>query len=348
MKTKGTTSLFEMGMNPGLISHFAKKGLFDAANYFIQNKNQFSDLNFDKIQTYLKEKNYPKLAQELGLHTIHCSEMDNQYVVDWVKNPPKDLKTKLYNTWSSRGLLNEGLVPIQVARGSHEDKENKLFPRVFNNTCIMSHHPSVYYWAKSWVPDMEIEGSLIPHGEAFSMHRFFSDKSTGYGISQYYVYQFNPYANAFIDNVPLNADITNCNPELEVIHPMNYNLKGLDKVGALLLFKKNRGWWAGSFVDDQMASKVLNHKFGPTVLQVAAGVYAGFIWMLQNPNNGNRWPESLDTDFILEVAKPYLGNVITKYVDLTKTKLKDVTKFEDFVTRTYEDKRKKLEGLNKV
>lgn len=138
---KGTTSVFEHGMNPGLISHFVKKGLVEAAQYFLTRKD-WTDLDHKKIEKYLSEKNYPKLAQAMGLHTIHCSENDNQ----WVTNPPKDLRTKFYNTWSCRGFLTEGMVPIQVARGSHEDAESKEFPRVANGTTIMSWAPSRHYW----------------------------------------------------------------------------------------------------------------------------------------------------------------------------------------------------------
>jgi len=55
-------------MNPGLISHFAKKGILDAAEYFLRNKNDkgWSDLDFNLIEKYLKEKNYPKLAQAIN------------------------------------------------------------------------------------------------------------------------------------------------------------------------------------------------------------------------------------------------------------------------------------------
>jgi homospermidine synthase len=53
----------------------------------------------------------------LGVHTIHCSEYDNQTM----KDIPLDCDKKFYNTWSCRGFLTEGLVPIQVSRGSHED-----------------------------------------------------------------------------------------------------------------------------------------------------------------------------------------------------------------------------------
>jgi homospermidine synthase len=134
--TSGPTTVFEHGANPGLISHFMKKGLQDAATHFLMNKykEEFSDLNFEDIKKFLEEKNYTKLAQALGLFTIHCSEVDNQLV----ENPPSDLGRKFYNTWSCPGLFLESFIPIQVALGNHEDKrDSEIFPRI-KDKLIMS------------------------------------------------------------------------------------------------------------------------------------------------------------------------------------------------------------------
>ncbi len=86
-------------------------------------------------------------------------------------------------------------------------------------------------------------------------------------------------------------------------------------------------------MDEHDASEHFDKKFGPTVLQVSGGVYSAFLWMLQNPNAGNKWAEHLDTDYILEQAKPYLGRVWSKYVDLSTTHLKDCYKFESFLSK---------------
>jgi homospermidine synthase len=328
----GPTTIMECGMNPGLISHFSKKACTDAANYFIKNKENFSDLDFNLIEKYLKEKNIPKLAKTLGLHTIHCSEVDNQ----WINPPPKDVKTKFYNTWSCRGFFTEALIPIQVARGSHEDAESEEFPRVRDGSCIMSWAPSYLYRAKSWVPFENTEGLLIPHGESFTIKDFFTDPETGYSPSQYFVYDANPYSKEFIYNMPIETTLQSCNPECQVLEPSKYDLHGYDKVGALLIFNKNRGWWAGTIMDEHDAALIFNHKFGPTVIQVAAGCYSGFLWMCKNQNAGCKWPDSLDSDFILQAAKEYLGRIYSNYVDLSQTHLKDCQKFEHFMTKKFD------------
>lgn len=176
---------------------------------------------------------------------------------------------------------------------------------------------------------------MIPHGEAVSISEFLTDPDTGYKPSQYYVYNINPHANEFISNLKKDATLQNCNPEMEVIHPLKYKIKGYDIVGALLLLDNNRGWWSGTIMDQYDASELFNYQFGPTVLQVAGGVFSAFVWLCQNPNKGNLWAEFIDSEFILEVAKPYLGRVYSRFVDLEKTNLKGCKKFESFLLKKY-------------
>lgn len=85
-------------------------------------------------------------------------------------------------------------------------------------------------------------------------------------------------------------------------------------------------------MDDIDAHALFDHKFGPTVLQVAAGLYGGFKWACLNPNSGSNYAESLDTDFIIEAARPYIGRMVSTYVDLSKTALKDCHKLQSFMT----------------
>lgn len=64
---------------------------------------------------------------------------------------------------------------------------------------------------------------------------------------------------------------------------------------------------------------------------MASGVYAGMMYIANNPNKGATWPDYLDSRFILERSLPYLGRFVSVYKDLTKTNLKDCKKFENFL-----------------
>lgn len=166
-------------MNPGLISSCVKQGLEDAAHYYLKDPRA-TDLDKKGLEKWLGDKNHAKIAMTLGVHTIHCSEWDNQVL----SKKPADLGQTFYNTWSCRGFLTEGLVPIQVARGSHEDTSfDSEFCVVRNGTCIMSHKPSTLTWANSWVPNQNVKGVLIPHGEAYTINEYLTDKETGYSPS---------------------------------------------------------------------------------------------------------------------------------------------------------------------
>jgi homospermidine synthase len=49
------------------------------------------------------------------------------------------------------------------------------------------------------------------------------------------------------------------------------------------------------------------------------------MWMMQNPTEGVRVPDELPHDFILGIAKPYLGRWISKASDWTPLKGRDQT-----------------------
>jgi len=77
------------------------------------------------------------------------------------------------------------------------------------------------------------------------------------------------------------------------------------------------GWWIGSHLDihtsRQLCSDMAVHVgvIGPTALQVGASLAAAVCWGIQNPNSGAHFPESLPTDFILELVKPWLGTWVS-------------------------------------
>jgi homospermidine synthase len=59
--TSGTTAIFEMGMNPGLISHCVKKGLEDAGNFYLRDPKA-TDLDKKALEKWLADKNHSKIA----------------------------------------------------------------------------------------------------------------------------------------------------------------------------------------------------------------------------------------------------------------------------------------------
>ncbi len=85
-----------------------------------------------------------------------------------------------------------------------------------------------------------------------------------------------------------------------------------------------------------------------TTMQVAISVVAATVWMIQNPSMGVVVPDELPHDFILGLAKPYLGTFISTPSDWTPLKhyknaftgynkpvfdLKDPWQFKNFLVK---------------
>jgi homospermidine synthase len=52
-------------------------------------------------------------------------------------------------------------------------------------------------------------------------------------------------------------------------------------------------------------------------MQVAIGVVAAALWMIENPDRGFRVPDDLPHDYVLRISRPYLGKYISVPSDWT-------------------------------
>jgi homospermidine synthase len=95
--------------------------------------------------------------------------------------------------------------------------------------------------------------------------------------------------------------------------------KGEDILGALIMGHRYNAWWTGSSLGIDQARKLVPHQNATTV-QVAIGVVSAVVWMLENQNKGVCLPDDLPHDYILDIAKPYLGEFISEPYDWTPMK----------------------------
>ncbi|MBU6348329.1 MAG: saccharopine dehydrogenase NADP-binding domain-containing protein, partial [Actinomycetales bacterium] len=180
---KGATSVVEHGANPGLVSHWVKKGLVDIANQAISD-----GIASDAVKAALATENYPALAESLSVKVIHIAERDTQ-----VTDQPK-LPNEFVNTWSIAGFHEEGIAPAELGWGTHE----KTLPRNAythesgpqNQICLAQ--PGAMTWVRTWVPEAEINGMVVRHGEAFTitdhLTTFNEDGSARYRPTVHYAY----------------------------------------------------------------------------------------------------------------------------------------------------------------
>jgi homospermidine synthase len=92
--------------------------------------------------------------------------------------------------------------------------------------------------------------------------------------------------------------------------------KGTDELGVLLMGHKKGAYWYGSRLSIDDARKLVPHN-NATSLQVTAAVLAGVIWAIENPRAGIVEADAMDHARVLEIARPYLGDVVGVYSDWT-------------------------------
>ena len=54
-----------------------------------------------------------------------------------------------------------------------------------------------------------------------------------------------------------------------------------------------------------------------TTMQVAAGVLAGLVWAMENPERGVTEPENMDSERVLDIARPWLGEMFGEFTEWT-------------------------------
>ena len=78
-------------------------------------------------------------------------------------------------------------------------------------------------------------------------------------------------------------------------------------------------WWVGSELSIEASRELVPHQ-NATTMQVAISVVAATLWMIENPNEGVRVPDDLPHEYVLNVARPYLGKNISTRSDWTPLK----------------------------
>src|SRR3989338_6272943 len=309
----GPTAIVDHGANPGLVSHFTKIALEDIAKKIIFDKPK--DKRVKILKEALAEKKYPLLAMTEGVKVIHISERDTQ-----ITDRPKEVD-EFVNTWSIEGFFEEGIAPAEMGWGTHEKNIprgacfHKKGPK--NQICLES--MGVNTWVRSWVPDYEIVGMVIRHGEAFGI----SDRLTVWNNKGKSIYRPTVHYAYCPADVAINS--------LHELEMRRYNLqerqrimndeitKGEDRLGVLLMGHDFNSWWTGSLLDIEETRKLWPNQ-NATTLQVAISVVAAVSWMIKNPNKGFNLPDDLPHEDIMKIAKPYLGPFISKPVDWTPLK----------------------------
>lgn len=296
----GASAITCHGANPGIVSHFAKRLV-----------NQLAQEELGAAYTPPEtQKDWAELSKKLGVTSLIITEMDDQQ-----PHTPSSEKMAL-NTWSIYGLLEEASEKICVPYGTHEPINDTIAPYVLD-ACGVRYLEvdtrSALYHSLGYSPTFGVfSGMVIPHVEAFTIANYFSLREGDeclYQPTSYFCYQPCPAA---LDTVT-NASQNNWHPDGPVRVMLEEIDRGVDSLG-VMVFRNTTDEvvWYGSEVSTETARayKTTN----ATSLQVIAGLISSILYVMANPREGLLEPEDLDTDFILDIAEPYLGNVYTHRV----------------------------------
>lgn len=324
-----STCVVETGMNPGLISSFAKKGVRSIVKKFlVEHKSQSNNSQYKLLSKAFVKKDFKLMAKIIGLRLIVCSENDTQVAT----NLPNVL---FCNTWSNIGLIEEHLEPFQIGIGTHEDLipfENDdlmqfVLPNVFVAEEIIGGTIKI---ASIFVDSLDNEskpvfsrghGRCISHGECISLSRYFAGYD--YSPTTYFSYKINPASDKVLEiSTESKLQYLMQDPNLITMN-QTHQVTGYDNVGALLIYEdqfdqnKIKSWWSGTIFDVKYAQDVLNDDyFLPTAIQVMAGVFCAVSFAIENPGKKIAFYEDLDEKYILKKAQKYLGVIYNGPTDL--------------------------------
>jgi homospermidine synthase len=185
-----------------------------------------------------------------------------------------------------------------------------------NQICLA--RMGVNTWISTWVPDYCIHGMLVRHGEAFTL----SDKLTvwknGKAVYRPTVhYAYCPSDSTIASLRELRGYDYKLQPKVRILG--DEIISGFDILGALLMGHDYNAWWTGTILDIHESRKLIPHQ-NATTIQVAIGVLSAAMWMMDNPAEGVRVPDDLPHDYVLKIAKPWLGKLHSAQSDWTPLK----------------------------
>jgi homospermidine synthase len=312
-KGASVTAVLEHGANPGLISHFTKQGLLDIAERALAERKIVGE-KAERVAQHARSLEFNHLAHALGVKVIHCSERDTQ-ISDEPKRPDE-----FVNTWSVEGFREEGTTTAEMGWGTHEKElpplayEHPDGPR--SQICLARMGINTY--VSSWVPDYNIVGMVVRHGEAFSITEKLTVVENGKVVYRPTVhYAYCPCDAAIASLHELRGYDYKLQPRIRIM--TDEITSGADILGALLMGHPYNAWWCGSDLSIEESRRLVPHQ-NATTMQVAISVVSACMWMIENPARGVCLPDDLPHEYVLGISKPYLGTFISTPQDWTPLK----------------------------
>lgn len=297
----GPTAVVTQGANPGLVSSLLKQALLNMA----------ADERLGAPTPGCGQE-WAELARRLNIKVIHVAERDTQ-VCERRKN-----RDEFANTWSTDAFIDEGLQPAELGWGSHE----KHWPGGASrhgfgcDAAIYLNRPGFGTRVRSWTPlEGSYHGLLVTHAESISIADHLTLRKNGaIAYRPTVLYAYHPCDDAVLSVFEIAGK--NWKPQHQRRILRDEISSGIDELGVLLLGNAKGAYWYGSRLSIEQARELAPYN-NATSLQVAAGILGGMVWALRHPEAGLVEPDDIDHETVLQVAAPYLGEVVGVYGDWT-------------------------------
>ena len=304
-KRGGPTALITQGANPGLVSSFVKQALLNMA----------ADTQVEVKEPPAGYEDWAALARRLEVKVIHIAERDTQL------SRQRKERDEFVNTWSVEGFVDEGLQPAELGWGSHErhwpqDARRHGFG---SDAAIYLQRPGIGTRVRSWTPlEGPYHGFLVTHAESISIADHLTLRENGVVVYRPTVhYAYHPCDDAVLSLHECAGKNWQVQHKRRIMRDEIW--QGMDELGVLLMGNAKGVYWLGSRLTIAQARELAPYNTA-TSLQVAAGILAGMVWALRNPDAGLVEPDDLDHEAVLQVASPYLGEVAGEWGDWTPLK----------------------------
>ena len=323
--------VLQHGNNPGLVSHFVKAGIEYIAKTQCRKDKE--------LRRLIKENEFNKAAQKLGIKQIHVNDIDLQEV----KKEEKD--NSLYSTWCIDSFFFEMLSEATVNFGMHEkidlkNEDCKLLD--FENGFLEMKNLAADIKCRTYYPGGNFEGYLVPHEEIITIAKGLEVKEgnkTIYRPSVMFLYSPCEAAKQYIKNSKVN-DFLNPDPNkpqdcenvdgLSIVRGYVYPEKaeivyqekikaGTEYVGVLLIGDNFNPVWVGNRIEMPYLYKKKKDSYWqtPTITPVAMSALAATCWMIKNKEKGGIYfPDDIkEYKDIIKMAEKYISKTIYKTFD---------------------------------
>ncbi len=280
------TCLVEFGMNPGMVSCFVKRCIKEIVK---TDNSLYVKMHRKELMRLLDEGKYGLVAKKLKVTDVQEVDDDDQEVSISFENGV------CYSPWNVWGYYYETISSPEIACGTRNRfyAYKEIYDCDFDDLYVAPKESGYKYKAETISPQGKIRGHISCHEEIFTIRKMLTYKN--YRPTVHFVYSPSDYAIRSMDE-----EITR-----EHLIKRDEIIKGGESVGVIIQGKRFHSHYYGNYLDTMDLDE------SATVLQVSASSYAGFVYMIRHEKDGLLFPEDVNEEEVLEIAKPYLKEYLS-------------------------------------